>query len=165
MKFHNLLRRITLFIFCLLMLIFNAATQELSEQDKETYNSGVFHFEKNDFQNGLSYFRELINKYPRDPVFNYFSGVSMTELNIDLETAVRQLQLASVGKVPVNVYFFLGKAHHIRGEYEDALSQYQKFIELGERLEIREKEVDKLIGLTKRENGNRSRESIYTIRI
>ena len=151
MKFHNLLRRITLFIFCLLMLIFNAATQELSEQDKETYNSGVFHFEKNDFQNGLSYFRELINKYPRDPVFNYFSGVSMTELNIDLETAVRQLQLASVGKVPVNVYFFLGKAHHIRGEYEDALSQYQKFIELGERLEIREKEVDKLIGLTKRE--------------
>ena len=33
MKFHNLLRRITLFIFCLLMLIFNAATQELSEQD------------------------------------------------------------------------------------------------------------------------------------
>ena|GEM_PF-2735906 len=143
---YRLLKKLPLLIVCLISITFNAIAQELSEQDKETFNQGVFHFEKKDYQNGLAYFRELIHKYPRDPVFNYFSGISMTELMIDLETAVRQLTLASVGKVPNNVYYYLGKAHHLRGEFSEAHSNYRHFMELGERDEIRELETEKMIG-------------------
>lgn len=143
---YRLLKKLPLLIVCTISVVFTAIAQELSEQDQETFNQGVFHFEKENYQNGLAYFRELIHKYPRDPVFNYFSGVSMTELMIDLETAVRQLNLASVGKVPNNVYYYLGKAHHLRGEFTEATSNYRHFMELGERDEIRELETEKMIG-------------------
>ena len=139
------------FILCLSLQNTDSSAQEMSEEDRETFNQGVFHFERKDYQNGLSYFRELINKFPRDPVFNYFSGVSMTELNIDLETAIRQLELASLGKIPKNVWFYLGKAHHIRTDFNAAISNYQQFKSMGERTEIRELEVDNLIGLCKNE--------------
>lgn len=134
----------------LIAFSYSAAAQELSEQDQEAFNQGVYHFEREDYQNGLAFFRELIHKYPRDPVFNYFSGVSMTELMIDLGTAVRQLNLASVGKVPNNVYYYLGKAHHLRGEFTEAASNYGHFMEVGEREEIRELETEKMIEFCQR---------------
>ncbi len=144
---YLLLKKLSLLTVCLISLALSAVAQELSEQDQETFNQGVSHFEKKNYQNGLSYFRELIHKYPRDPVFNYFSGVSMTELMIDLETAVRQLNLASVGTVPNNVYYYLGKAHHLLGEFSEALTNYRRFMELGERVEIRDLETERMIEL------------------
>lgn len=143
---YPLQKKLFLLFFWLIAFSHAAIAQELSEQDQETFNQGVFHFEREDYQIGLTYFRELIHKYPRDPVFNYFSGVSMTELMIDLETAIRQLNLASVGKVPNNVYYYLGKAHHLRGEFTEAVSNYRHFVEVGEREEIRELETEKMIG-------------------
>ncbi len=148
---YRLPEKLPVLIFFLILFAFNAAAQELSEQDQETFNQGVFHFQKKDYQNGLTYFRELIHKYPRDPVFNYFSGVSMTELMIDLETAVRQLNLASVGKVPNNVYYYLAKAQHLRGEFREALSNYRHFMDLGERDEIRELETERMIELCQKQ--------------
>ncbi|UCG27333.1 MAG: SPOR domain-containing protein [Bacteroidales bacterium] len=140
--------------FISLLLLFplfcSSYAQDLSGTDKEIFDRGVFHFEKMDYRNGLSYFRELINKYPRDPVFNYYSGVSMVELMIDLETAIRQLQLASLKNVPRNVYYYLGKAFHIQQNFNEAIRYYERFSDYGDKNEIRDRETVRMIDLCRK---------------
>ena len=63
-------------------------------------------FEKKDFETPLTYVDPLLEKYPRDPQLNYYSGVSLVQIGRLFNTAIYQLKLASLGDSPPDVYFF-----------------------------------------------------------
>jgi hypothetical protein len=143
--------RISLFIFvgffAVLPFLF---CQVLSEEEKTIYDQAIEHFEKKEYKESLFFINRLLNIYPKDPFFNYYSGVSLTELENNLETAIYQLRLASLKDVPKNVYYYLGKAHHLREEFNEAIKYYERFISFGDRVEVKDLQTERLLEMCRR---------------
>jgi len=73
--------------------------------------------------------------FPKDPRYQYYTGVCMVQANTDLGKAIEYLKTATDKSVPRDVYFFLGKAYHYQYRFDDALYAYLQFQQFGERLE------------------------------
>jgi len=129
------------FIFTVL----NVTSQNLKPDEKLIEEKGIIHFNEGEFPKALFYFNKLLEIYPRDPFFNYYAGVSHTELETQLDEAVYQLKIASLKDVPDNVYFYLGKANHVSEKYDDALNYYERYLSIGDKKEIEEFQVQRLL--------------------
>jgi len=129
------------FIFTVL----NVTSQNLKPDEKLIEEKGIIHFNEGEFPKALFYFNKLLEIYPRDPFFNYYAGVSHTELETQLDEAVYQLKIASLKDVPDNVYFYLGKANQVSEKYDDALNYYERYLSIGDKKEIEEFQVQRLL--------------------
>jgi len=125
--------------------VFNVTPQNLKPDEKLIEEKGILHFNEGEFPKALFYFNKLLEIYPRDPFFNYYTGVSHTEQETQLDEAIYQLKIASLKDVPDNVYFYLGKANHISENYDDALKYYERYLSIGDKNEIEEFQVQRLL--------------------
>lgn len=90
-------------------------------------NKALEYFNSKDYQNALENYSLLLNIYPKDPEINYYSGICLTELEQNMNTAIYQLKLASLSTVPSDVYFFLGKANYQLNNFDEALTYFERF--------------------------------------
>ena len=125
--------------------VFNVTPQNLKPDEKLIEEKGIIHFNEGEFPKALFYFNKLLEIYPRDPFFNYYAGVSHTELKTQLDEAIYQLKIASLKDVPDNVHFYLGKANHVIEKYDDALKYYERYLSIGDKKEIEEFQVQRLL--------------------
>ena len=70
--------------------------------------------------------------YPKDPLYKYYSGVSLVKLERDPDEAVSllndALNNASVIKaLPSDAMFYLGRAQQMSGRFGEAVSSYKVF--------------------------------------
>lgn len=87
------------------------------------------------YAEALPVFKRLVTLFPKDPKYQYYSGVCMVQSNTDLTKAVNYLRFASDKAIPRDVYFFLGKAYHYQYRFNEAIDAYSKFLQFGERAE------------------------------
>ncbi|GAG62514.1 unnamed protein product, partial [marine sediment metagenome] len=125
--------------------VFVVTPQNLKPDEKLIEEKGILHFNEGEFSKALFYFNRLLGIYPKDPFFNYYAGVSHTELETQLDEAIYQLKLASLKDVPDNVYFYLGKANHVSENYNDALKYYERYLSIGDKKEIEEFQAQRLL--------------------
>ena len=125
--------------------VFDVTPQNFKPDEKLIEEKGILHFNEREFPKALFYFNKLLGIYPKDPFFNYYTGVSHTELEIQLDEAIYQLKIASLKNVPDNVFFYLGKANHISGNFNDALKYYERYLSIGDKKEIEEFQVQRLL--------------------
>ena len=144
MKIKYFFRIIVLFLV-FIFTVFNVTSQNLKPDEKLIEEKGIIHFNDGEFPKALFYFNKLLEIYPRDPFFNYYAGVSHTELKTQLDEAIYQLKIASLKDVPDNVYFYLGKANHVSEKYDDALKYYERYLSIGDKKEIEEFQVQRLL--------------------
>jgi len=144
MKIQYFYRIIVLFLV-FIFTVLNVTSQNLKPDEKLIEEKGIIHFNEGEFPKALFYFNKLLEIYPRDPFFNYYAGVSHTELETQLDEAVYQLKIASLKDVPDNVYFYLGKANHVSEKYDDALNYYERYLSIGDKKEIEEFQVQRLL--------------------
>ena len=86
------------------------------------------YFEKKDYVKALEGYNRLLSSFPKDPRYNYYTGVCLTELNQEPEKAIYRLKTASIGKdIPVDVFFYLGKANYQGGHYQEAIDYFTRF--------------------------------------
>jgi len=84
-------------------------------------------FSQQQFKEALSAYKKLMNTYPRDPIYRYYAGVCMVELNADLEQAVELLYYASSRGVPEDVHFYLAEAYRKMYDFGNAKKYYLEF--------------------------------------
>ncbi len=113
-------------------------TRQLKERAEER-------FESEQYSEALSDFRHLMNEYPGDPMYRYYTGICLTELNRDLEEAAELLYFASRRDVPAYVYYHLAEAHRRMYDFKEAKNYYLEFDREASRRESREYETKKLI--------------------
>ena len=92
-------------------------------------------FEEGRYTEALPAYKRLVTLFPKDPRYQYYTGVCMVQTNTDLGKAIEYLKSATDKSVPRDVYFFLGKAYQYQYRFDDALYAYLQFQQFGERLE------------------------------
>lgn len=129
--------RILFFLFLISMFCLS------NTQQKATRQTALDAFRKGDYALAYDQFSELLTLFPRDPVYKYYSGVSLVQMQKDPGKAIEMLTDARrddavVRTVPADVLFWLGRAQQLAGRYSDAIASFNEFTEQAGRKAARE---------------------------
>ena len=138
--FKSAIIRLILAVFTVLFIFSQEAvaqyeaigTQELKISALAEFNSG-------NYSSSLNSYNELIIRYPKDGVFNYYSGRCLLKMNKTIPIAVSSLKFAS-GRpnVPSDVNYYLGEAYMQNYQFSEAKIAYSQFIEVATKIQLKE---------------------------
>jgi len=145
-----------LLISALLLQVTDLTAQDLPS--KPTRQSSLEAFSKGDYEEAYREFSELLDTYPKDPIYKYYSGVCLVKLKREPEKAVTLLRQAQQGSaivrtIPSDALFWLGRAQQMSGKFEDAIASYNYFIDLNGKKTSRELGIPDFIEQCERREG------------
>lgn len=121
-------------ILFLVLLIISSSANTLSSQDKKkpTRQSSMEAFSDGKYEVAFREFSELLITYPKDPLYKYYSGISLIKLEKDPDKAVELLQQAIqsssiVKSLPEDAVFYLARAQQMAGKYTEAVKSYNLY--------------------------------------
>ncbi len=98
------------------------------EEEKKKPEQALTAFKNNDFEKAFELYSSLIKNDPADPFMNYYYGVCLLKLDKNKAKAINSLLLASsINEVPVDVYYYLGRAYHLSYLFQDAIKSYELY--------------------------------------
>lgn len=120
------------YIIIAFLLIFAGGVLRSEAQNSDTTDPGLKEralerFDSKEYDLAMSDYRILMDKFPRDPMYKYYCGVCMVELNLDYEEAVEMLHFSSSRGVPRDVYYYLGEAYRRMYDFKKAKQYYIQF--------------------------------------
>ncbi|MFC2129684.1 hypothetical protein ACFLQX_02765 [Bacteroidota bacterium] len=107
--------------------ILRSAAQNSDTVKLELKERALEKFDQEEYDLALYDYLILMDKFPRDPMYKYYCGVCMVELNLDFEEAVEMLHFSSSRGVPMDVYFYLGEAYRKMYDFKKAKQYYLQF--------------------------------------
>ncbi|NOY35990.1 MAG: SPOR domain-containing protein [Chlorobi bacterium] len=117
-------------LFLLFFLLAGSVTlYSQSPRDRKLEQTSVTAFNNGNYKEALPGFTELLSRYPRDPMYNYYHGVCLVSLTREPEKATAELRLAALSSVPGDVFFYLGKAAYQQNNYAGAIKYFERFRE------------------------------------
>jgi len=143
-------------ISALLLQVTDLTAQDLPS--KPTRQSSLEAFSKGNYGRAYREFSELLDTYPKDPMYKYYSGVCLVKLKREPEKAVTLLRQAQQGSaivrtIPSDALFWLGRAQQMSGKFEDAIASYNYFIDLNGKKTSRELGIPDFIEQCERREG------------
>lgn len=139
-------------ILFLVLLIISSLANTISSQDKKkpTRQSSMEAFSDGKYDVAYREFSELLITYPKDPVYKYYSGVSLIKLEKDPDKAVDLLQQAIqsssiVKSLPEDAVFYLARAQQMAGKFSEAVKSYNLYTSQAGKKAAREHGVPELI--------------------
>ena len=110
-------------------------SQDEDKDEKKLMRDASIYFEDGDYGQALPLYLDLYAKYPEDPLFNFCLGVSYLSLApnvtaaISKERAIPHLEFADKSLNMVDINYFLGRAYHLTYRWDQAIEQYQSYID------------------------------------
>jgi len=103
-------------------------------QATPTRQSSIDAFAGGNFEEAYAGFSQLLEKYPKDPLYKFYSGASLVMLKRDPEHALALLTQSVSGasvvrSLPPEAYFYLGRAQQMCGKFPEAISSFNSFTE------------------------------------
>ena len=149
-------------ILVLLLPATDLRAQELTS--KPSRQSSLEAFSKGNYEQAYLEFSELLDKYPRDPMYKYYSGVCLVKLHREPEKAVTLLGEAQQGSaiaraIPPDLLFWLGRAQQMSGKFIAAIDSYNSFTDLNGRKKSRELGIPDFIQQCERGEGKLTEET------
>lgn len=119
-------------LFLLILFLFPAGLIFSQKQAKPSRQSSMEAFSRGNYEQAYTEFRQLLQTYPKDPLYKYYSAVSLINMKRDAAEAEQLLNqalgnAASVKSMPADAGFYLGRSQQMQGKYEDALKSYNLF--------------------------------------
>ena len=136
---HILQTSLTLLLFSAIPLF--GGNYLLAQHDPEIVAKQ--HFEKGEYKQALSGFRDLVRLYPSDEALNYYLGASLSETKIFTKETFESLEIAK--RKFSKSFFYLGQYYHAHANWDSALRNYQVFREDARKKEIKETRVEELM--------------------
>jgi len=101
-------------------------------QPANTRQSSIDAFTKGNYEQAYSGFSQLLTKYPKDPLYKYYSGACLVMMKKDPEDAVELLQQSLSGAsvvrtLPPDGLFYLGRAQQMTGRFAEAIESYSAY--------------------------------------
>jgi tetratricopeptide (TPR) repeat protein len=115
-------------------------------------------FSKGDFEKACSGFSELLETYPKDPLYKYYSGVCLVKLKRDPDKAAILLSEARLGGsvariVPSDAIYWQGRALQMAGKYAEAIECFNSFSQASGKKAVRDLAVYDYIEQCNRKEG------------
>ncbi len=140
------IKRIPIFLACLAIQVNLTAQDTVKTNMKQ--NAARF-FSVNDFQNALPLYRQLLDLYPKEPIYQYRAALCLFNLNINLdEAAVLFRSLLTDPDFPM-ASFYYGRTLHLQYAFEDAIKAYSRFISTAKKSDIKKLNVQRYVEMAK----------------
>jgi tetratricopeptide (TPR) repeat protein len=156
---HSIINKVFMkrYLNLLLLCLSLSADIALSAQDSvySAMKTGARKlFEDRNYDKALPIYRELLNRFPKEPEYQYGTAVCLARLNLDPEEALSLLRsVSTTGYNPLS-YYYLGVLLHRSYLFEDAIRAYSRFIQAGKSADIKALEVERQIEMAKNGIGN-----------
>lgn len=121
------------------------------------------YFAQKEYVQALPLYRELLNFFPKEPEYQYCTGVCLVGVNQEPEEAIRLLRSVSMADYEPLSLYYLGKALHLYYSFEDAIKAYSKFLLKGKSADIKYYDVERLIEMAK--NGLEYTRTGYPVKV
>jgi len=112
--------------------------QELSQNALNSFNQGSYRTALNDF-------RDLLELNGNDPMYSYYTGRCLVELNEELPEAIELLYSSSKQSVPADAVLYLGRAYHLSYNFQDARNYYESYNRMASKQERKTHNLKHLI--------------------
>ncbi|MCK5028609.1 MAG: PD40 domain-containing protein [Bacteroidales bacterium] len=86
-------------------------------------------FLQKNYIDAYSYYKKMLDVYPKDPGYNYYTGVCLLNIEKNPESALEHLQYAAENDITNEVYFYLGIAYLRNYQFDEALDNFKEFEE------------------------------------
>ncbi len=147
----GLKRKLYVIIYTFFLII--VIPGELVGQEADFIPSGeisVRLFEDGRYLEALRHFEALMVKYPADPLYKYYAGACLVESGSNYDESAGLLKTAldessSLRKVPVDAWYYRGRANQMAGNFEEAINCYDRFRESVRKKELKAYNIDLLI--------------------
>ena len=137
------------FVPLVAMLLFMACAglygQQQSVDIQEVKEASLTSFDQGSYRSALSGFRSLMELNGSDPLYSYYVGRCLVELNEEMDEAIELLYGASRQSVPKDAVFYLGRAYHLNYNFQDARSCYESYERTASKQERKTHHVKHLI--------------------
>lgn len=105
-------------------------------------------WDKSDYSAAYKQFNGLLLLYSRDPLYKYYTGACLVNLQKDIPRAVTLLESAisssaNIKSVPEDVWFWYGRALHLNGNFDQAAEAYDRFTKLAGKRSAQDYETQK----------------------
>ena len=99
---------------------------------KPSRQAAMSAFSKGNYEEAFRDFGILLDNYPQDPLYKYYSGVCLVKLNRDPERAMALLKDAvnnpmEIISVPNDSWFYLGRSQQMSGRFAEAINSFNNF--------------------------------------
>lgn len=137
------------FLFFMFLSNFNLFSQDSLQ--KPSRQAAFDAFSKGDYEKAFNEYSLLLQSYSKDPLYKYYSGVSLVKMNRDPQKASILLQEAISGSldiknIPEDALFYLGRSQQMSGKFTDAINSYNSFKEKVGKKKAVELNVSEFIG-------------------
>ncbi len=113
-----------IFFLCFLVL-FEISAQTNSEYDE--LKDAFENIENKNYKEACPYFLKMLRQYPKDPTYQYYTGLCLLNLEKDPNQAIPYLRYASSKNITVDVYYYLGIAYLRNYQFERAVKSFDWF--------------------------------------
>ena len=101
-------------------------------QSVATRQSATEAFTQGNYEQAYNDFRQLLLKYPKDPLYKYYAGASLVQMKKNAGEALNLLQQSLNGAfvvktLPPDVLFYLGRAQQMSGKFTEAIASYSSY--------------------------------------
>jgi hypothetical protein len=115
----------------LLIICFSLVSVVLfSQQSNPSAEAALQKFKNNDYEGALPLYQNLLTQFSKDIKYNYYAGACMVETNTNIAQASKYLRYSSLKGAPKEVYFYLGRANQLSYEFEEAITNFNKYLKL-----------------------------------
>ncbi len=114
-----------LFFAIVLLLCFNNAGCQRSISPQA--QSAIDLFTNKQFVSAKEGFQKLLERFPQDPLYHYYLGASLSELNIQPLEAIDNLKFATLKNVNINAWFYLYREYYRLFKFNEALDALNEF--------------------------------------
>lgn len=89
--------------------------------------SAYLHIQNENYQEAYPYYRKMLDQYPKEPIYHYYVGRCLLFIDKDPLKAIKYLRFASTKDVPIDVYYYLGRAYIKNYRFQKAIETLQLF--------------------------------------
>ena len=114
--------------YFLIVLFFAANLTAFSQSEPELASKALKAFQSKNYEEAVRDYMKLVSIQPRSTDYNYHYGVCLLKTAAIKKDAIKHLEFAAASdNVPVEAFFYLGKACHLDYQFKKAITYYQIF--------------------------------------
>ena len=139
-------------LFLLTILVFSISQDSISQvaAKKASRQAAIDAFTAGRNDEALQIFTELLSLYPKDPLYNYYSGVCLVNLGKTPQKSLSHLTQAireggAVRNIPDDALFWLARAQQQSGKFNEAIRSFESFASQAGKKRARELGVQEYI--------------------
>ncbi len=135
-----------LILFFFLFIVLSKANAQI-DKDFDKLKTAYLNIQNENYKEAYSYFKEVQNLYPKEPIYNYYVGRCLFFLDKDPLVSIKYLRFAATKEVPEDVYYFLGRAYLNNYQFDKALESLEWFKKRASNKQVKDLKLDNYISM------------------